>query len=587
MASSYSKTAWKQRSDTSAGTGEDVSALLPKRLSPSRAGDFAQCPAKFYFRSILRLSTPATDATTKGTLVHEACEHVFDHPRGERTPDLAVTYIRPAWEQIKDLPDYAPLVVKGPAFIEQLLLDAEDLCRRWFAVEDPNRFDPAGRELRLEANVEGVDMLGIIDRLDRVVYPSGAERVIVSDYKGLALDTPLPTPTGWTTMAAVAVGDRLLGSDGHPCTVTSKSQVHHRRCYRLTFDDATSVVCDNEHLWQVSVDDGHGPVVKVLNTDELGALFDTPRHPVVAVANTAPLQLPPADVAEPLRGLAVAVAAGAEDVSVLTPALRASLRQRVEALSGLVESAGEWDPAFGQWVLEHRDAAVVDLAEELVVSLGGSSYRCGGGRGPQSAHFTVPLELPVGDTAPATAHRDPARRIESVAEVASVPTQCVAVDAPDSLYLAGTQMVPTHNTGKVPAVDDRYLDEKFFAMKVYAVLVREVLGDLAFKLRLIYVAGGTRDSVREMFVDDNLIKATRLRIKSLWSSMRKMAREGLFPTKVQPLCNWCDHQPLCPAWNPELAGADPDVLAELHAGELAELLAVAETAVQVGAATKG
>ena len=32
--------------------------------------------------------------------------------------------------------------------------------------------------------------------------------------KALALDTPLPTPTGWTTMGEVAVGDELIGADG-------------------------------------------------------------------------------------------------------------------------------------------------------------------------------------------------------------------------------------------------------------------------------------------------------------------------------------------------------------------------------------
>ena len=34
--------------------------------------------------------------------------------------------------------------------------------------------------------------------------------------KALALDTPLPTPSGWTTMGEVAVGDELLGADGTP-----------------------------------------------------------------------------------------------------------------------------------------------------------------------------------------------------------------------------------------------------------------------------------------------------------------------------------------------------------------------------------
>src|SRR6201998_1776070 len=37
--------------------------------------------------------------------------------------------------------------------------------------------------------------------------------------KALALDTPLPTPTGWTTMGDVAGGDALLDADGHPARV--------------------------------------------------------------------------------------------------------------------------------------------------------------------------------------------------------------------------------------------------------------------------------------------------------------------------------------------------------------------------------
>src|SRR5499427_8458884 len=43
--------------------------------------------------------------------------------------------------------------------------------------------------------------------------------------KALALDTPLPTPTGWTTMGEVSVGDRLLGADGRPVTVVAATEV--------------------------------------------------------------------------------------------------------------------------------------------------------------------------------------------------------------------------------------------------------------------------------------------------------------------------------------------------------------------------
>jgi replicative DNA helicase len=71
--------------------------------------------------------------------------------------------------------------------------------------------------------------------------------------KALALDTPLPTPAGWTTMGKVQVGDELLGADGRPITVTAATEVMtDRPCFRVVFDDGTSIVADAEHQWATS-----------------------------------------------------------------------------------------------------------------------------------------------------------------------------------------------------------------------------------------------------------------------------------------------------------------------------------------------
>ena len=59
--------------------------------------------------------------------------------------------------------------------------------------------------------------------------------------KGLALDTPLPTPTGWVSMGSVQPGDTLFDDRGQPCTVTAVSGVNHRPCFRLTFDDGSTL----------------------------------------------------------------------------------------------------------------------------------------------------------------------------------------------------------------------------------------------------------------------------------------------------------------------------------------------------------
>ena len=68
--------------------------------------------------------------------------------------------------------------------------------------------------------------------------------------KALALDTPLPTPDGWTTMGAVAVGDRLLGADGRPTTVVAATDVlRDRPCFEVEFSDGTLIVADTEKKW--------------------------------------------------------------------------------------------------------------------------------------------------------------------------------------------------------------------------------------------------------------------------------------------------------------------------------------------------
>src|SRR5215813_3934462 len=68
--------------------------------------------------------------------------------------------------------------------------------------------------------------------------------------KALALDTPLATPRGWTTMGEVEVGDQLLGADGRAVTVLSATSVMHERpCYEVAFSDGELIVADGQHQW--------------------------------------------------------------------------------------------------------------------------------------------------------------------------------------------------------------------------------------------------------------------------------------------------------------------------------------------------
>ncbi len=68
--------------------------------------------------------------------------------------------------------------------------------------------------------------------------------------KALALDTPLATPTGWTTMGDVRVGDELYDAEGRPTRVVAATEVmFDRPCFEVEFSDGSVIVADAEHQW--------------------------------------------------------------------------------------------------------------------------------------------------------------------------------------------------------------------------------------------------------------------------------------------------------------------------------------------------
>ncbi len=68
--------------------------------------------------------------------------------------------------------------------------------------------------------------------------------------KALALDTALATPSGWTTMGQVQVGDLLVGDDGRPVPVVAATDVlDGRPCYAVEFSDGEIIVADAGHQW--------------------------------------------------------------------------------------------------------------------------------------------------------------------------------------------------------------------------------------------------------------------------------------------------------------------------------------------------
>ena len=110
-----------------------------------------------------------------------------------------------------------------------------------------------------------------------------------ANFECLALDTPLPSPTGWTTMGEVKEGDYLLSDTGEPTRVIGASDIKlNARCYEITFDDDTRIIADENHWWKVARRHWIGGADKLRQTKQLeaGKFY---------IRQTAPLRLPERD----------------------------------------------------------------------------------------------------------------------------------------------------------------------------------------------------------------------------------------------------------------------------------------------------
>lgn len=314
--------------------------------------------------------------------------------------------------------------------------------------------------------------------------------------KALALDTPLPTPTGWTTMGEVEPGDYLLGASGKPTRVVAATDVMTGRpCYEVAFDDGTTVIADADHGWltdTLASRRSASVFASVKTTKEIAETLYCPtadRRKNHTVKNTAPLDLPHRDLPVPPYVLGVWLGDGHSDAARITSAdaeivrrvadealrdvgvlgnkhipqmyLRSSIAQRRDLLAGLLDTDGTvTNTGSVQCAVTNR--ALAEGLRELVVSLG---YRCGvrtrqvKGRFPRpSTAYLVtftPADEVFGLERKRRAHaerRRPGtpklrqRTITDVREVESVPVRCVQVDNSDHLYLATRSLIPTHNS---------------------------------------------------------------------------------------------------------------------------------------------
>jgi replicative DNA helicase len=110
--------------------------------------------------------------------------------------------------------------------------------------------------------------------------------------KALALDTPLATPDGWTTMGEVKAGDQVIGADGRPTTVVKAFEVlRHRPCFEVEFSDGSVIVADAEHLWKTTTRAGRRQAAETVRAQQWPAPARPQVESVFAHAMAQPVGL--------------------------------------------------------------------------------------------------------------------------------------------------------------------------------------------------------------------------------------------------------------------------------------------------------
>lgn len=346
--------------------------------------------------------------------------------------------------------------------------------------------------------VEGhLSIKGTVDLITDV--GNGVYEVV--DWKGLPIDTLIPTPNGWTTMGELQVGDLVFDKDGDQVKVLGKSKVKEKDCYKITFDDKTSVVCDDEHLWYMN--NGEVRSVTELKVDQVIPVakpvkYNKKRLPIdpyvlglwLGDGRNKNGEISSCDV-ELYESIEKAGYLVGEDInkSGTCPSktvyglmtglrklnllnnkhipdiyLESSYNQRLKLLRGLMDSDGNVNTKRKQCVFTSCNKKLSDDVKTLLLSLG---QRPNQGNITRDTNFKKDVKVypihfrPIDKINPFSLKRKKEkvdwtwgngksniRRIISIEKIEKRQTQCIMVDSPSNTYLCTKNFIVTHNTGK-------------------------------------------------------------------------------------------------------------------------------------------
>ncbi|MEV0970602.1 RecB family exonuclease [Microtetraspora glauca] len=114
----------------------------------------------------------------------------------------------------------------------------------------------------------------------------------------------------------------------------------------------------------------------------------------------------------------------------------------------------------------------------------------------------------------------------------------------------GEVRVVDYKTGSAPGPE--FEAKALFQMKFYALALWRLHGNVPRMLQLMYLGNG---EIIRYVPDEADLRATERKVQALWEAIERSLRSREWRARRSRLCDWCDHQALCP----EFGGTPPPV----------------------------
>jgi hypothetical protein len=278
----------------------------------------------------------------------------------------------------------------------------------------------------------------------------GNPGIVVTDWKGLPLDTPILTDSGWKTMGSLTKEDMVYDKDGNLVNIINISQVKNKKCLKMIFDNGDEIVSDFEHRWLVCKEECYHNEEFVMTTEEIENHIKNSLTDLKIPINKS-LKTNGVNIESNPFNMGLKINSNYfHDFIEIKKLINSSFDNRLDFVNGLIEGFSKIKGNNFQIKVKKKN---LNLVVSIISSLGIKTSI-------KKSLFNYLVSIPLNgldalnledkkaEERIAENYNDYYRKIVSVEEVESVPTKCIEVDSPSSTFLCGHNLLVTHNTNK-------------------------------------------------------------------------------------------------------------------------------------------